>query len=202
MRNLKTITTLFSIAFMLLSCEETNIPTNQKEEKTKLAINKIDGNKVLLLKVDYLTNTFEGGTELSFNKTTPTFTIKNKYVPPGDFGSIKFTYDELNETLFDGTIIWMGTGKINFPQNLLTQNEFELVKTKDIVYPSGGFENIFNPQNQTYDYGTIWQSVQVLVKVREYLNTNPTAKVKIFLYTPSVGVGNPKEWDWIIFIKN
>jgi len=45
-------------------------------------------------------------------------------------------------------------------------------------------------------------SVQSLVKVREYLSKNPKTPVKLFLYTPSVGAGNPEDWDWIIFLKN
>ncbi|OEK09868.1 hypothetical protein A8C32_10180 [Flavivirga aquatica] len=159
-------------------------------------------NKVLLLKVDYLTNTFENGTELTFKNTTSSFTIKNEYTTPGDFGNIKLTYKELNETLFDGSIIWLGSGKRNFPATLLDSNTFEEVKTEDFLTPKSGFENIFNPHNETYDYNPIWASVQKLAKVRDYLKSNPNATVKLFLYTPSVGVGNPKEWDWYIFIKN
>ena len=51
-------------------------------------------------------------------------------------------------------------------------------------------------------YNEVWTSVQSLVKVRQYLYSNPNASVKLFLYTPSVGIGNPAEWDWIIFMKN
>lgn len=161
----------------------------------------LTANKVLLLKVDYLTNTFEGGKELTFNQPTTTFTITTDYKSPGDFGSIKFTYKELNQPLFDGTIIWMGKGQMTFPNNLIDPKQFELVKTYDIVYPKG-FENIFNPNNQTYDYSPIWNKVQMLSKVREYLKSNPGATAKIFLYTPSVGIGNPADWDWILLLKN
>ncbi len=155
-----------------------------------------------MLKVDYLTNTFEGGKELGFSNTTASFTISNQYLPPSDFGSLKLKYQELNETLFEGTIIWMGLGQIYFPQNILAANQFTSVTTTDIVYPANGFQNVFNPSNQVYDYTNAWLSVQRLVKVREYLKSNPAGSVKIFLYTPSVGIGNPAEWDWIIFMKN
>lgn len=158
--------------------------------------------KLLMLKVDYLTNNFEGGKETIFSRHTPTFTITTQYTPPGDFGNIRLIYQELNEIIFDGSIIWMGTGRINIPQNILPANNFSYVLTADYVYPIGGIENVFDPNNQEYDYSQIWSQVQGLVKVREYLNSNPNASVKIFLYTPSVGVGNPEDWDWIIFIKN
>lgn len=158
--------------------------------------------KLLMLKVDYLTNNFEGGKETIFSVPTSTFTITTQYNSPGDFGNIRLIYQELDEIIFDGSIIWMGTGEINIPQNILPANQFNHVLTSDYVSPRGGFENVFNPNEEDYDYSQIWSSVQGLVKVREYLNSNPNASVKLFLYTPSVGVGNPADWDWIIFIKN
>jgi hypothetical protein len=129
-------------------------------------------------------------------------TLTNQYVAPSDFGSVKIIYQELNETLFDGTIVWSGLGQMNYPQNLLNANQFDTVMTTDYVAPSAGFVNIFNPDNTTYSYNEVWTSVQSLVKVRQYLYSNPNASVKLFLYTPSVGIGNPAEWDWIIFMKN
>lgn len=91
---------------------------------------------------------------------------------------------------------------MNFPSNLKPATQFDVVLTQDFVLPSAGFEDVFNPGNHTYDYEEVWQSVQNLVKVRAYLKSNPNSSVKLFLYTPSVGVGNPADWDWIIFIKN
>ena len=158
--------------------------------------------KVLVLKVDYLTNKFEGGTELTFTKSSPNFNIQPIYISPGDFGNISMIYQDINELLFDGSIIWMGKGYIKYPRNFIPANRFEIVLTSDYVIPKNGFENVFNPNNTNYDYSPIWSSVQGLVKVRDYLRSNPDATVKLFLYTPSVGVGNPEDWDWIIFLKN
>lgn len=158
--------------------------------------------KVLMLKVDYLTNEFEGGVETTYNVQSPSFTITTQYRAPGDFGSIKLIYQEANQAIFDGTIIWMGLGEISIPANILPANQFQHVLTNDFILPRSGFENVFNPDSTEYDYQQIWASVQGLVKVREYLNSNPNATVKLFLYTPSVGIGNPEDWDWIIFMKD
>lgn len=158
--------------------------------------------KVLVLKVDYLTNKFEGGTELTFTKSSPNFNIQPIYISPGDFGNISMIYQDINELLFDGSIVWMGEGNIKYPRNFIPANLFNRVLTSDIVFPKQGFENLFNPDNTNYDYSQIWISVQSLVKVREYLSSNPNTPVKLFLYTPSVGAGNPEDWDWIIFLKN
>ena len=46
-------------------------------------------NKVVLLKVDFLTNIFEGGKELEFSPSS-SFTISSTYLSPGDFGNIQF----------------------------------------------------------------------------------------------------------------
>lgn len=162
----------------------------------------IQDNKVLLLKVDYATNVFEGGKELTFNDTTSNFNIEVNYQEPGDFGGIQLYYSELDEKIFDGTIVWNGKGKINYPESFEPASSFEATLTNDYVFSTEGFENVFNPNQQTYDYQTIWGAVQSLVKAREFVLSNPDAKARIFLYTPSVGIGNPEEWDWIIILKN
>lgn len=188
----KTLTFLiFTLA--LMSCS--------KENKLQTSPT-ISSNNVLILKVDYNTNQFEGGKELTFADTSSTMSITNQYVAAGDFGSIKLKYHELNRLLFDGTLVWAGLGQVNYPQNLISANQFDRVMTTDYVTPVAGFENVFNPNNVIYNYSSIWASVQGLVKVRQYLNSNPNATVKIFLYTPSLGLGNPAEWDWFIFMKN
>lgn len=172
---------------ILLGCTSENIVTDAPTQ-------------VLMLKVDYTTNTFEGGTILGFSRQTENFTITNEYVSPGDFGSVKLTYKELNQTLFEGTIHWMGLGEMTFPKKLEPASSFEYVITEDIRYPSG-FEDVFNPDNRELDYKIPWYSVQGLVKVREFLADNPDQKVKMFLYTPSVGEGDPKDWYWVIYLK-
>jgi hypothetical protein len=182
---------LACFALMLFSCSK---------EKTE-TLDDLGPNKVLLLKVDYTNNTFESGKELLFQNNA-TFTISKQYVTPSDFGSIKLFYQELNQPIFDGTIVWMGLGSIAYPTDFLPATDFAAVLTNDFVTPAAGFENIHNPNNTPIDYQPIWSAVQNLVKVRAYLASNPTATVKIFLYTPSVGIGNPADWDWILILKN
>ena len=159
-------------------------------------------NKVLFLKVDYITNTFEGGKELIFSQNSSTFSVSKLYVAPSDFGSLKLTYQEINQPLFNGTIIWMGLGQINYPQNLLPASAFAMVPTNDMVMPSAGFQNVFPESTQIVNYNSPWQSVQMVQKVRQYLTSNPDGSVKIFLYTPGVGIGDPAYFKWIFMLKN
>ncbi|HHU97083.1 MAG: hypothetical protein QM237_08475 [Bacteroidota bacterium] len=158
-------------------------------------------NQVLMLTVDYTTNSFEGGTVLSFSTQTKNFTVTNRYVQPNDFGSVELTYEELGEKLFFGTIHWMGTGKMTFPEKLASPEVFKRVTTQDYVMPTHGFEDIFNPNDLELNYEKAWGAVQGLAITREFLKANPNQKVKMFLYTPSVGVGNPEDWFWVIYLK-
>jgi len=186
------IISILAIVFLMISCS--------KEKETENCNPKNNGSKVLMLKVDYVTNKFEEGKEFIFSDSSSTFTISKDYKSPSDFGYLKYNFQELSEPLFDGTIVWMGLGEINFPKDLLPQDKFKRVETNDYVTPKSGFENIFDSPNP-YDFNVPWLSVQSLVKVREYLKSNPNASVKIFLYMPSVGSGDPLDWDYIIFMK-
>jgi len=189
----KALFIFFIFVSLFSSCSEENAPAEN---------NTNEPNKVLLLKVDYLTNTFQGGKETTYTENSNSFTISHQSVPAVDFGNIKLKYNEINQILFDGDIIWMGLGQIHYPQNMLAANQFEIVLTDDIIFPTTNFNHILPEPNLSNNYDQVWMAVQNLVKVRQYLYSNPNASVKLFLYTPSVGIGNPAEWDWIIFMKN
>jgi hypothetical protein len=172
------------------------------EENSTSAENTTPPNKVLLLKVDYLTNTFQGGKETTYAENSNSFTISHQSIPAVDFGNIKLKYNEINQILFDGDIIWMGLGQIHYPQNMLAANQFEAVLTADVVFPTTNFNHILPEPNLSNNYNQVWMAVQNLVKVRQYLISNPTGVVQLYLYTPSVGIGNPADWKWIILMKN
>ena len=175
------------------SCTEENAPAEETQNAP---------NKVLLLKVDYLTNTFQGGKETTYTENSNTFTISHQSVPAADFGNIKLKYNEINQILFDGDIIWMGLGQIHYPQNMLAANQFDAVLTADVVFPTTNFNPILSQPNLGNNYNQVWMAVQNLVKVRQYLISNPTGVVHLYLYTPSVGFGNPADWKWIVLMKN
>lgn len=191
---------LMGLCLSFMACsDETNAPVDNNPQTE---------NKVLLLKVDLLTNAFEGGKELSFQDTT-SFTISHDYDSPGDFGGIKLFYDELNAPLFEGTIHWMGLGEMTYPQldppasflsseilvMLPPENLREIVNYTDFPLPVDEWP--YAP-----DYDAIWGAVEQLHIVKDYRAANPDSKVSFFLYTPSVGVGDPADWDWFIILKN
>ena len=175
---------------------------------SKSTVDQPNINKILMLKVDYTTNTFEGGKEFEFDVNTPNFSTNIDYLQPSDIGFVKVFYTELNTLLFDGTIHWNGVGQINYPTDFLPATAFEYVDIENF-YQEPVFENIFDantyPQNlplPPYNYTPIWVKLQALAKVRAYRDANPNATAKIFLYQPSVAIGDPATYKWIIIFKN
>jgi len=155
-------------------------------------------NEVLILKVDYTTHAFEGGQILRFpNKPAETLTITYDYRSPGDFGDIKLYYDEIDELLFHGDIIWMGCGEILFPDTWMAPDDF--LKNYKLVYLQNGFLNVF-PNSEIEITEDVWNSVQCLEILQEFLASNPTQQVQYLFYTPSVGMGDPEDWKWILFL--
>ncbi len=183
-------------ALSILSCSEDNDDNLIAENNT---------NKVALLKVDFLTNAFEGGKELTFESSS-SFTIETSYQAPGDFGSVQLMYDELDQPLFDGTIIWMGLGERLYPESLQNVGDFETI-SEPVEMPSEAmFENVMYSEFAYYpddlDYSLLWDSIKNLKIVEDYTSNNPNAMIKVFLYTPSVGIGNPADWDYYLILKS
>jgi hypothetical protein len=163
-------------------------------------VNKPDA--ILLLKVDYQTLKFEGGTEQSVNSISnaDTIPLKVEYKAPGDFGSITLYHKPGNELLFKGTIIWMGKGVMGYPTSLNPSTAYPTYNTA-LPYPGNStFKPIMaQPPGSGPDFEPIWNAVSNLRIVSEYRKANK--KISIFLYTPSVGMGNPADWDWIILMS-
>lgn len=205
---MKKLLLLLAITFFSSCSKDENSASNPNEFSKRQSIRNNYlappiPNNVLMLKVDYLTHTFEGGKEFTFPNQTSTFTIQTQYQAPSDFGGIQLYYQELNQQLFNGTIHWMGTGSILFPTNFITASSFIKVETLvPIPLPAAGFQNFFNPDNTIYNYQEVWNSIAYLQKTGDYgyWQTNTVAP-KIFLYTPSVGIGDPATWKWIVILK-
>jgi len=78
-----------------------------------------DSANIALLKFDFQLHTFEGAFFSNYAPCdtcdTNSFPIDYIYHEPVDFGDITFRYLPELDTLFFGTIIWMGTGDISIP---------------------------------------------------------------------------------------
>ncbi len=166
----------------------------------------IESNKVLLLKVDYTAHSLEGAKELIFEESTDNFEISFEYQAPGDFGNIKLFYNQLDEVIFDGTIIWLGTGEIAFPDTFISAESLNTIDNSLELPSLSLFQNVIYDEFAYYpediDYSSMWNAIDNLELVSEYRSSNPNSSINVFLYTPSVGIGNPLEWDYFIILKN
>lgn len=175
--------------FILSSCSK-----GDKDNLTE------DYNSIVILKVDYVTYKFEGGYEQQINSeitNTDTIPITIKYKAPGDFGNISLYYKPTNDLLFDGSIIWMGTGTIKYPETFIPAKSYSLLEDPIAKPKVSTFKCIFG--TPPTDYSSIWNSINNLQIVSNCLDSKK--KIDLFLYTPSVGVRNPNDWDWIIVMN-
>lgn len=162
---------------------------------------KTQNSSIALLKIDYTTNIFEGGVVFQYPIATTasdSLPINVTYVDPGDFGGLTCTYSPTGDIIFDGSIIWSGTGNINFPTQFNSPSTFP--QSPPIPVPdTNEFQILHYLSNEAIDYTSIWNAVSQLDIVNDYLLSGK--KVGLFLYTPSVGAGNPAEYDWFIILN-
>jgi len=180
--------------FVLFSCK--------KEVKV---IPKTYSNNILVLKIDYETNKFEGAVELPFQDLDE-FTISYKSTPANDSGGVQLYYNEFNKVIFNGSIWWSGSGKRFFPKinsmNCYDTLENHIPIPSDSIFQKVSFQGFFNPDSVSNS--TIWSSVSNLKIVEKYRESNPNGKIHIFSYTPSI-VFLPimkERMEFYIFIKN
>jgi hypothetical protein len=164
-----------------------------------------DGTKLLLLQVDYTSSRLEAVKDLFFQRQSDEFTIVDDYKSPGDFGSKKLYYRELEQLFFYGTIVWMGCGEIKYPAIWNIPQEYPHTAQCDIVISKNGFEWVgigegWQPPSEEAE--DAWRSAMSLVMLREFIAANPEEKVKVYFYQPSVGVGDPRDWKWIFILRN
>jgi len=211
---LKFMSALMILSAIFVSCskksEEPDIPKEPivivgDEDTEERDISDYPKGGVLMLMVDYTTNSFEYGNNLALSDDVSTFSISTNYKSPGDFGYIKLFYPEVNKMIFHGTIIWNGCGNVKYPENWTNAKRYTFTETTDWMYPLNGFENIgygeFEKTTLDESHNAAWTTVQKLIVVRNYLSSNPDQKVKVLFYRPSVGIGDPKDWKWIFFLK-
>ena len=154
---------------------------------------------ILLLQVNYNTSAFEGGFEYKYEESTQPFEYLIDFREPNDFGSVKVFHVGVEDLLFEGSIIWAGTGERIKPETLHEPNEFGV--TEDELNPDlvTGFEEVFNPGNQEFIVDPAWNSLTNLQVVQDYLTENQQ-EIHYFLYQPSNGAGDPADWKWIFFL--
>jgi len=164
----------------------------------------IKANRILLLKVDFLTYQFEGAFEQVLSSpfgNFDTIPISNDFTPPGDFGNLTMYYLPDSEVVFNGDIVWNGWGPINFPPVFEPASNFNRATNALSVPDSSRFQYLFHaipPYKSPLD--SIWMDIANLHILKEF--NDGDKKIGYFLYTPSVGAGDPADWDWFVVLNS
>ena len=160
---------------------------------------------ILISKVDYLTFRYKGFYALNVTdklNSGDEIPFMAEYQSPGDFGYIKLYYQNINNPLMDGTIIWNGCGALNFPASFRAG----LPVSKELRYP-GQSHISFIDNSGTYvtvaddnELQRVWQSVSRQKEFQHYYK-HSSKKVAVYLYAPSVGIGNPADAYYLVFTE-
>jgi hypothetical protein len=190
-QKLLTLFNIFFIVFFSKAQNDTIIQTG----KLNLAV----------LKLNYSNFTFEGGTISYLDRpesTKDSIPFNIIYQSPLDFGNICLRIEPTLDTLFNGSIIWMGTGVINQPSNFYTNSPFEMGDSLISIPNSIQFINE-NGQLENNPYWTnavddCWNSISNLKVTENFANYEFHAA--IYLYTPVVGFTDYNFAKWIVFL--
>ena len=190
---MKKLAVLF-LFFILASCSDDaddNVIQNPNRELT-------------ILKVDFSTNTFEGGNSFEFNNIamTNTLPIEEIYVAPSDFGSYTLKYTPTNEVIFDGPIAWMG-GSYDLPLDF-NSSDYETttlnptIDLDEIEYFLPTADILAGEGYTNFDYTSVWNSIKNLQVTNDCLNNN--GKIGFVLYTPGLGLFQPENAYWLVIL--
>lgn len=166
-------------------------------------------NKVLLLKVDLETYTFEGGKELLF-PAAGNFTIYTDYTSglSGNMGNLTIKYAEVDQIIFDGNIVAEGAALVNYPEGFDPPGTFALLDEPMAVPQLSAFENIqleeylIPTHNMGPIYPQIWEAISDLELVQAYRQSNPSAKIYVFHYASTLFGPGLQAWNWYVILKN
>ncbi len=159
------------------------------------------GKDILIAKVDYMS--FEYGGFYSMNVTNKQnegneIPFLAEYMSPSDFGYIKLYYHDESNLLMDGSIIWAGCGALNFPETLMKRGlSFPSDRISYIDADGNYVQDVDESDN---DLGYIWQTLSSQEEFMSYYEQT-SKKVAVFLYQPSVGVGDPYDWYYMVFVE-
>lgn len=162
---------------------------------------KIADNKVLVLKFSDDTNDFIKGKEYkSFNKTDE-FTLNVTKESNANKIITNITYAQANAlVLKTSTVPLPAKGQIIIPEDFSAEHTFARVETNDFVAPKNGYKELESYILDESHFIDLWSKVQSLVKVREYLRSNPEQQIQIFFHQHSIE--NNTEGNWIFILKN
>ena len=204
---MKRLFTLMICCAAFLGCTKDDDAAMAEEETYFCGTPYLYSNSLTLLKINFVDYAFEGAFHFSslLKDTVPNDTIPLliNYQPPGDFGNLALHHATDSTLIFDGSIVWTGLGQLNFPNSFVPASSFGTNATPQAqpadslitLYAEPAWEEV----NRPIEYTSIWNSVKHSTAL-PFINND--TKFGLFVYTPSVGIGTPSDWDYFLLIYN
>ncbi len=166
-----------------------------------------DSMNLAVIEMDYMTHDLLNISVMHYplcNCDQDSLPFYGEYVPPMDFGDMKFRYTYDNSLLFGGTLVWMGQGYIYHPVNFQPgsvyqhlQDSIPLPSNAQYLYwwtfPGGTYAD-FIAKSQA-----VWKTVSDLKLIHEFAEGGHM-RVGFYGYPPTQGMMNPWVARWIIFV--
>lgn len=161
--------------------------------------------KVVMIKVDYRLNKFLGGKEFSFfvdNSTSDSLNIIRSYTVNDTIGTLTLKYGDNKDTIFSGTEITNGQGKVIYPSSFDNSIFYFKLQGTTVTKPSNDrFQVLYHDLPEAIQYDSVWKAVSNLEIVSNYVSKNPSSKIGLFLFRPSVVEVNPGDWKWFLIFR-
>lgn len=160
---------------------------------------------ILISRVDYLTFRHKGfyATDVSGKiNSGAEIPFLPEYESPGDFGYIKLFYNDKSNLLLNGSIVWNGCGRLEFPESFRAG----LPLKNGLDYPGQerfafiGDDGKYLTVDDDSELRRIWQSVSKQKEFQHYF-ANSTKKTGVYLYAPSVGLFDPNVASYFVFTE-
>lgn len=183
----KTLLLLVLFTSFLFSCDT---PEDDSPEQSSIVI----------LLIDYTTNTFQGGASVFTPKVDFAFTelpvTTDITEPTNDLnGSVSLILSSTNEQIFNGALSDEGNADIFTPSILSPSSFFTLVD--ELPYPASlTVDDVDGPYQESFE--TTWEAIDKLNIVDVFRGDG--ALFGRYLYKPSEDV--TENWKWLVIMYN
>lgn len=178
-------------SFLLFSCG----PDDTVQEESS---------DLVLYKIDYTTQAFEGGTTLSLRRIAGgssseiPLEVDKEAADMTIDGAIAITYEPTLDQVFRASLSLSGDPQIFFP-NFIDASSF-LVLDTPVALPSGSQIQSIDGDHSQVPIAPIWDAIARL-GLTDFMLTEDT-RLGLFLYQPSDDPAHSANWDWILMLYN
>ena len=166
---------------------------------------KPDSVNLGLLVLDYQTYALEGANLSYFPPCggcgTDSLPLLVEIETPSDFGSVVFRYAPTGDTVFAGTVIWLGSGEILYPTAFVPADSMKF-HADSVAQPEDPdrYEFFVELQEETViaKSDSAWQAISSVDLVHTFAESD--FRVGFHLYPPALGIFEPSLAKWIVFL--